>query len=115
MWGDGVGVHFLYLEDGNIIVNFSAMLLGNTFSNPHNVTALLFLEFQVRIEYTKVELLHEGVHVQFDLKMLEYVFSFSALHCCSNNELTSCSKNLSSNVLSPGLFPEPSNSAAYSA
>lgn len=82
MWGDGVGVHFfLYLEDGNIIVNFSAMLLGNTFGNPHNVTALLFLEFQVRIEYTKVELLHEGVHVQFDLKMLEYVFSFSALNC----------------------------------
>lgn len=29
-------------------------------------------------------------------------------------KLTSCSKNLSSNVFSPGLFPAPSNKALYS-
>lgn len=56
------------LQDWNVIVDFGAMLLGDAFSNPDNVSAFLFLQFQVRVEDTEVELLHECIHVQFDLK-----------------------------------------------
>lgn len=38
-----------------------------------------------------------------------YVFLYKVI-----NILASCSKNLSSKVLSPGLLPAPSNKALYS-
>lgn len=88
------------------------MLLCDAFGDPDDVAAFLLLQFQVRVEDTEVELLHESVDVQFDLQreILEPPVR------CDNFEIqTSCSKNLSSRVLSPGLFPEPSKSAAYSA
>lgn len=57
------------LENWNIIVDLGPMLLGNTLRNPYNVTAFLFLQLQIRIENTEMELLNESKHVQFDLSM----------------------------------------------
>lgn len=58
-----------FLENWNIVIDLSAMLLGDTLRNPNNVTAFLLLQLQVRIEYTKMELLNESEHIQFDLSM----------------------------------------------
>ena len=44
------------------------MSLGDAFGDPDDVSALLFLQLEEGVEYTEVELLHEGVHVQFNLK-----------------------------------------------
>lgn len=56
-----------WLENWNIIVDFGAMFLCNTLRYPDNVTAFLFLQLQVCIEHSKVELLNECIHIQFDL------------------------------------------------
>lgn len=56
------------LQNGNVIVYLCAMLLCHALGDPDDVAALLFLQFQVRVEDTEVELLHESVDVQFDLK-----------------------------------------------
>lgn len=58
-----------FLENWNIVIDLSAMLLGDTLRNPNNVTAFLLLQLQVRIEYTEMELLNESEHIQFDLSM----------------------------------------------
>jgi hypothetical protein len=55
------------LEDGNVVVDFCAVFLGDTLCDPHDVAALLLLELQIRVEHTKVELLHEGHHIQTHL------------------------------------------------
>lgn len=47
-------------------------------------------------------------HTQ-NICMYLYVFLYKII-----NILASCSKNLSSKVLSPGLLPAPSNKALYS-
>lgn len=62
-----------HLEDGYVVVDFGAMLLGHALGDPHDVAALLLLELEVRIEDAKVELLQEGVHVQLDLVLEELV------------------------------------------
>lgn len=60
-----------FLEDWNIVVDFGAMLLSNTFRYPDNVTTLLFFQLEICIKYTEVELLNECIHVQFDLQTNE--------------------------------------------
>lgn len=62
-----------YLEYGDVVVDFGAMLLGDALGDPDNVAALLLLELKVRIEDTEVELLQEGEHVQFHLVLEELV------------------------------------------
>lgn len=99
------------LQNWNVIVDLGAMLLRNALGDPDNVAAFLFLELQIGVEDAEVELLHKCVDVQFDLKM-DLV---TMMHRKSQITQTSCSKNLSSKVLSPGLLPDPSNNAAYSA
>ena len=44
------------------------MALCNALSNPDNVAAFLLLQFDVRVEHTVVELVHEGQLVQFNLR-----------------------------------------------
>lgn len=41
--------------------------LSDILRNPDDVTALLDFQFQIRIEHTEMELLHECVHIQFVL------------------------------------------------
>lgn len=61
------------LEDGNIIVDLGAVLLGHALTDPHDIAALLLLQLQIRVEDAKVELLHERVHVQLHLVLEELV------------------------------------------
>ena len=56
------------LEDGDVVINLGAMLLGNAFGNPDNVSALLLLELQVRVEDSEMELLHKAVNIQLHLQ-----------------------------------------------
>lgn len=56
------------LQDWNVIVDLGAVLLSHAFGDPDDVAALLFLKFQVRVEDSEVELLHECVDIQFHLK-----------------------------------------------
>lgn len=35
------------LENGNVVVNLSTVLLSHTLTNPYNVSAFLFLQLQV--------------------------------------------------------------------
>lgn len=58
------------LEDGNVVVDFSAMFLSNAFGYPNYVATFLLFKFQIRIKYTKVELLHKSVHVQLNLEIM---------------------------------------------
>lgn len=53
----------LILEYGDVIVDFCPMLLSYAFWYPHDVSAFLFLQFQVRIEHSIMELLQESVDV----------------------------------------------------
>lgn len=99
------------LQNWNVIVDLSAVFLSDALGNPNNVAAFLFLELQIRIENAKVELLHKCVDIQFDLEKKGLTRKIGD----KKKPQTSCSKNLSSKVLSPGLLPDPSNRAAYSA
>ena len=44
------------------------MALGNAFTDPDDVSALLLLQLEEGVEHSKVELLHEGILVQPHLK-----------------------------------------------
>lgn len=44
------------------------MFLCNALGDPDDVAAFLLLELQIRIEDSEVELLHERINVQFDLR-----------------------------------------------
>ena len=56
------------LEDWNVIVDLCPVSLSHTFGDPDDVPALLLLQLQEGVEDAEVELLHERVHVQLDLK-----------------------------------------------
>lgn len=56
------------LEDGNVVVDLGSVLLRHALCDPDDVAAFLFLQLQVGVEHTKVELLNEGEHVQFHLE-----------------------------------------------
>lgn len=45
------------------------MFLGDAFTDPHNVSALLLFKLEICIEYPKVELLQESVHIQVHLNI----------------------------------------------
>src|SRR5690349_12951335 len=49
------------------------MLLCDAFCNPHDVATFLLFQLQVGVENSKVELLHESIDVQFDLKRKGYL------------------------------------------
>lgn len=55
-------------EDRNVAVNLCSVPLSYTLCNPDDVSVFLFLQFHIRIENTKVELLHKSILHQFDLK-----------------------------------------------
>ena len=57
--------------------------------------------------FLEVELLHEHVDVQFNLKIDQNLFYVDTVRM--STVTTSCSKNFSFNVLSPGLLPESSD------
>lgn len=64
------------LKHWNIAVNLRSMALCHTFCNPDDVANFLLLEFDIGIEHSKLELMHEGVLHQF---YLQYT-SHSELH-----------------------------------
>jgi len=68
-----VSDHLARLEDGYVVVDLCAVLLGDALGDPDDVAALLLLELEVRVEDSEVELLQEGVHVQFHLVLEELV------------------------------------------
>ena len=55
-------------KDGNIVINFGAVPLGNALGDPDNVPALLLLQLDVGVENTEVELIEERQFVQFHLR-----------------------------------------------
>lgn len=65
--------YFSTLENRNVVINLGTVLLGNTLSNPHNVAALLFLQFEVGIENSKVELVEESIDIEADFMLKELV------------------------------------------
>ena len=56
------------LKDWNVIVDFCSVTLSDALCNPDDVSALLLFQLEERVENAKVELLHERVDIQFDLK-----------------------------------------------
>jgi hypothetical protein len=56
------------LKDWNVIVDLGPVPLSDALCDPDDVSALLLLQLEERVEDAKVELLHERVHVQLDLK-----------------------------------------------
>lgn len=65
--------HLARLENGYVVVDLCAVLLGNALGDPDDVTALLLLQLEVCVEDTEVELLQKGVHVQLHLVLEELV------------------------------------------
>ena len=55
------------LHDGYVVVDFGPMFLSHALCDPDDIPALLFLEFEERVEHAEVELLHKRIHVQFNL------------------------------------------------
>ena len=43
------------------------MFLSYTFCNPDNVSTFLLFQFQIRVKYSEMKLLHKSIDVQFDL------------------------------------------------
>lgn len=56
------------LEDGYVVVYLGFLSLCDTLSDPDDVATLLLLQFDVRVKYSKVELLQESKCVQFHLR-----------------------------------------------
>jgi hypothetical protein len=50
--------------------------LSDALCDPDDVSALLLLQLEERVEHAKVELLHERVNVQLDLKKENYFSLF---------------------------------------
>lgn len=59
------------LKYGDVIVDLGPVALGDTLCDPHNVTTLLLLQFDVRIKDTEVELVQEGQFIQLHLKIIK--------------------------------------------
>lgn len=57
-------------EYGNVVVNLGLVPLCNAFSNPYNITAFLFLELDVSVKHSKMELLLkcERIHLNLEQK-----------------------------------------------
>ena len=63
------------LHDWNIIVNSGSMLLSNALRNPNDVSVLLLLQLQQRIEHPIAELSHKSIQVHFDLLLKELILN----------------------------------------
>ena len=55
------------LKDRNVIVDFSSVTLRDALGDPDDVSAFLLFQLEEGVEDAEVELLHERIHVQFDL------------------------------------------------
>jgi len=49
----------IFLEDGNVVVDFVLLVLGDTFGNPNDVPDFLLLQLDKRVEDGVIELLLE--------------------------------------------------------
>lgn len=58
-------------EDGNVVVDLSAVPLGDALGDPDDVPALLLLQLDVGVENAEVELVEEGQLVQLHLQGAE--------------------------------------------
>ena len=56
------------LKYWNIVVNLRLVPLCNTFSNPYNIAAFLFLELDISVKHSKMELLLKRKCVHLDLE-----------------------------------------------
>ena len=65
--------HECSFEDVDVVVDLGLVPLRYALSDPDNVSTLLFLQLHVGVEHTKVELLHERVHVQLGFVLKELV------------------------------------------
>ena len=63
--GGGGGV----LEDGNVVVDFGTVPLGDALGDPDDVPTLLLLQLHVGVEDAEVELVEEGQLVQLHLRV----------------------------------------------
>lgn len=69
--------YYVPLEYGDVVVNLSPVSLGDTLCNPHNVPALLFLQFDIGIEHAEMKLIQEGQLIKFHLQTHNQHFSIS--------------------------------------
>jgi hypothetical protein len=60
---------FRNLKDGDVAIDLCSVLLSNTFGDPDDVPAFLFLQLHKSVEDAKVELIHEGILHQLHLKI----------------------------------------------
>ena len=58
-------------ENWNVVINLCSVSLCDALGNPDHVPTLLFLETNVRVERSKMKLLHEGQHVDLNLEREE--------------------------------------------
>lgn len=58
----------MFLQDGNVIIDFAAMPLSNALSNPNYVTSFLLFQFDESIKDAEVELMKICLNIQFYLK-----------------------------------------------
>ena len=56
------------LKYWNIVVNLRLVPLCNTFSNPYNIAAFLFLELDISIKHSKMELLLKSECIHLNLQ-----------------------------------------------
>jgi len=69
--------YYVPLEYGDVVVNLSPVPLGDTLCNPHNVPALLFLQFDIGIEHAEMKLIQEGQLIKFHLQTHNQHFPIS--------------------------------------
>lgn len=55
-------------EDGDVVIDFGAVPLGDALGDPDNVPALLLLQLDVGVENAEMELVQESQFIQLHLK-----------------------------------------------
>ena len=62
------------LEDWDVAVDLGSVFLRHAFSDPGDVPILLFLQLDVRVEHSEVELVHERLlhqqHLEWNTRLL---------------------------------------------
>ena len=69
------------LQDGNVVVDLGLVALSDALGNPHDVTAFLFLEAEIGVEDSVVELLQKRVHVYRQDKQQEVLKMPDSVSC----------------------------------
>ena len=54
-------------ENRNVVINLGSVSLCNTLGDPDNITTFLLLQTNVRVENTKMKLLHERLDIDLHL------------------------------------------------